>query len=207
MRCTSRSNDILTVVRAREGTGALSFAINDRIELRYTKGVNDDVMAGINGNHSAGEAAASAIIALQNEQDVQDLAIAARLPLAGGTMTGDLAVSGNITTTGNFGAAGSITAAGNITAYSDARLKREITKIPDALEKVMCLNGYIFKLLEGEKKFTGVIAQEVNSVLPEVIEHDSEGIMSVAYGNLAGLLIEAIKEQQAQIDELKRRIG
>ena len=49
----------------------------------------------------------------------------------------------------------------------------------------------------------GVIAQEVKEVLPEVVQQDSEGKYSVAYGNMVGVLIEAVKEQQKQIDELK----
>ena len=52
----------------------------------------------------------------------------------------------------------------------------------------------------------GVIAQEIQKVAPEAVSTDAEGYLSVAYGNLAGLLIEGIKEQQKQIDELKEEI-
>ena len=57
--------------------------------------------------------------------------------------------------------------------------------------------------LDGKRQ-AGVIAQDVEKVLPEVVHTDENGIKSVAYGNMIGLLIEAIKEQQRQIDELKR---
>lgn len=95
---------------------------------------------------------------------------------------------------------------GNVTAYSDRRVKTNIELIPNALEKVMLLNGYTFDRTDIEtKRQTGVIAQEVLAVLPEAVTGDSENY-SVAYGNLVGLLIEAIKEQQKQIDELKAKV-
>ena len=57
-----------------------------------------------------------------------------------------------------------------------------------------------------EKRHTGVIAQELEVVLPEAVSEDNKGIKNVAYGNMVGLLIEAIKEQQAQIEELKEKL-
>jgi len=105
---------------------------------------------------------------------------------------------------------GNLTMAGNVTAYSDIRLKENIKVIENALEKVLQIRGVTFTRNDQddkEKIYSGVIAQEVERVLPEVISEDNEGIKNVAYGNMIGLLIEAIKEQQQQIDELKARIG
>ena len=96
---------------------------------------------------------------------------------------------------------GNITAAGNITAYSDMRLKTNIRTIESALDKVQSLRGVYFD--KDAKRGMGVIAQEVASVIPEVVEDDGE-YMSVAYGNLVGVLIEAIKELKTEIEELKR---
>jgi hypothetical protein len=108
---------------------------------------------------------------------------------------------------------------GNVTAYSDIRVKTNINVIPKAIAKVKQLSGYTYERTDikddmtGEAvKQTGVIAQEVIKVLPEAVtggptENNPEGHYSVAYGNMIGLLIESIKEQQTQIDELKRRIG
>ena len=108
--------------------------------------------------------------------------------------------------------------AGNVTAYSDIRVKENLERIPDALEKVKKLNGYTFDRTDIEtdnegntprKRQTGVVAQEVLEVLPEVVtgnEENPDGHLSVAYGNMVGLLIEAIKEQQEQIEELKARL-
>lgn len=98
---------------------------------------------------------------------------------------------------------GNVTATGNVTAYSDERLKSDITTIEKPLEKVMNLRGCNY-VKDGEYEM-GVIAQEVEKVIPEVVV-DGDEFKSVAYGNMVGLLIEAIKEQQAQIEELKSKL-
>jgi len=100
---------------------------------------------------------------------------------------------------------GAFTATGNITAFSDARLKTDLEPISNALAKVQSLTGYTYTRIDGGERQTGVIAQDVQKVLPEAVNSSGEHL-SVAYGNMVGLLIEAIKEQQAQIDELKSRL-
>ena len=102
---------------------------------------------------------------------------------------------------------GNLTASGNVTAYSDKKLKENIEVIPDALAKVSSLSGYTFDRVDMDiPRQTGVIAQEVQAVLPEAVTMDESGTLGVSYGNMVGLLIEAIKEQQAQIDELKSKL-
>ena len=113
--------------------------------------------------------------------------------------------------TGNFEVrTGTITASGDITAYSDIRVKENIEVIENALEKVKAIRGVTFNRtdLENDKdtRHAGVIAQEVLKVLPEVVKTNDKGTYSVAYGNMVGLLIEAIKEQQLQIEELKNKL-
>lgn len=95
---------------------------------------------------------------------------------------------------------GDLTAAGNVTAYSDERLKSNIRTIDNALDKVTSMRGVYFDK-DGHTGL-GVIAQEVEKVLPEVV-HEGE-YKSVAYGNIVGVLIEAIKELKLEIEELKR---
>jgi len=117
---------------------------------------------------------------------------------------------GNMSFQGNLSVNGNITASGTVTATSDERLKENIEVIPNALEKVSKIRGVTFTRNDQEdkeKKHVGVIAQEVEKALPEVVMEGSDGIKSVAYGNLVGLLIEAIKEQQKQINELKEEIN
>jgi len=98
-----------------------------------------------------------------------------------------------------------ILAAGSITAFSDARIKTNITKIDNALEKVDQLNGYTYDRTDQvTSRQTGVIAQEVLKVLPEAVTGSEDTQYAVAYGNMVGLLIEAIKELKAEIEELKK---
>ncbi|CAM0016075.1 long tail fiber protein distal subunit [Vibrio phage D484] len=96
---------------------------------------------------------------------------------------------------------------GNITAYSDIALKTDIEVIENPLEKVKQIRGITYNRTNDDNneysRQTGVIAQEVQAVLPEAVVEGKEHL-SVAYGNMVGLLIEAIKEQQQQIDELKK---
>ena len=98
--------------------------------------------------------------------------------------------------------AGAIVAAGNVTAYSDIKFKEDIKVIPDAVEKVKAIRGVTYTrndLKDCEERHTGVIAQEVEQVLPEAVREGFNG-KTVAYGNMVGLLIEAIKEQQGMIN-------
>ena len=97
--------------------------------------------------------------------------------------------------------------AGTVNTTSDERAKDDITPITGALDKVQQLGGYSFTLKATDEKSSGVIAQEVQKVMPELVQEGAEGFLSVQYGNMVGLLIEAIKEQQAQIDELKQKLN
>jgi hypothetical protein len=100
----------------------------------------------------------------------------------------------------------SIQADFDIVAYSDARLKTDLTPITSALEKIDKITGYTFHRIgtSNAQKVAGVISQEVREVLPEVVYENPDGIMSVAYGNMSALLIEAIKELKKEVAEIKR---
>jgi len=95
---------------------------------------------------------------------------------------------------------GNLTALSNITGYSDIKLKKDIKYIDNALSKVMSVNGYTYTRIDTDEKQTGVIAQEILTILPEAVK-DNDGTLSVAYGNLVGLLIEAIKELKKELDD------
>lgn len=94
-----------------------------------------------------------------------------------------------------------IISSGNVTAFSDIRLKSNIQKIDNALDKIIKINGYTYDM--NNKRSSGVIAQEVEKVLPEVVQDRENGYKTVAYGNMVGLLIEAIKELKQEIEVLK----
>jgi len=100
---------------------------------------------------------------------------------------------------------GSFTATGDITAYSDDSLKTNVQVIDGALGRVEAIRGVTFERIEDGSVSTGVIAQELKAVLPEAVHTDAEGVHSVAYGNITGLLIEAVKELSAQVEELKKK--
>jgi hypothetical protein len=89
---------------------------------------------------------------------------------------------------------------------SDKRLKKNIKTVENALDKVMALRGVAFDWKEGGAKSIGLVAQEAEVILPEIVTHDDNGYMGIKYTNLIGVLVEAIKEQQVQINTLKKQI-
>lgn len=119
---------------------------------------------------------------------------------------------------------GNVYVSGTVSAPSDARLKKNIENIPNALSAVLSLTGVSYKwktsdelatpdyFKEGDSynmpagKQVGLIAQEVEEVIPEVVSTNREGYKSIDYSKLTPYLIEAIKEQQRMIDELKTEI-
>jgi hypothetical protein len=112
------------------------------------------------------------------------------------------------TNVGTLTGAGNFTVTGNVTAYSDETLKENVQTIPDALDKVNQLRGVEFDRndIDENPHQIGVIAQEVEKIIPEVVITHKDGIKSVAYGNLVGLLIEAIKELEKKVNELEARL-
>jgi Chaperone of endosialidase len=115
-----------------------------------------------------------------------------------------------------FHVVGDIYATGDIIGFSDVRLKSNITIIDSALSKIHKLNGYTFNIQDDEKPHTGLIAQEVLEVLPEAVHQEkkadgTDGYYSLAYGNMAGLFVEAIKEidnkYKSQITDLQEQVS
>jgi len=104
---------------------------------------------------------------------------------------------------------GYITSTGGFTDQSDRSLKENIEDIPDALSKVMNLRGRYFTWineLQGDERQVGFIAQEVEEQLPEVVSVGAGDTKGVAYGKVTALLVNAMKEQQAQIELLKQEV-
>jgi hypothetical protein len=90
---------------------------------------------------------------------------------------------------------------------SDIRLKKDITPIEKALGKVLSMRGVAFRWTDPKQlKQVGMIAQEVEAVIPEVVESGPDGFKGINYSGLIGLLIEAIKEQQSQIAQLQKKL-
>jgi hypothetical protein len=107
---------------------------------------------------------------------------------------------------------GSIRATGNITAYysSDKRLKENITPIENAIDKINSIGGYEFDWNDNQTDYEGhdigVIAQEIQGIAPELVTERPDGYLAVKYEKLVAVLIQGMKEQQVQIEELKNKI-
>jgi hypothetical protein len=132
----------------------------------------------------------------------------------GGNLTANRTLSMSGTYTGDFAVTGNITATADIVAYasSDERLKKNIELISDPIGKIKQLKGvtWVWKDeasdVAKQSPNVGVIAQDVEKVLPQVVKDRENGYKGVDYGKMVGLLIEAIKDQQKQIDELRSRL-
>lgn len=118
---------------------------------------------------------------------------------------------GAVDVTGSFVVTGSVQATGDIIAYasSDERLKDNIELIPQPIDKLKQIKGVSFDW-NNESEHTGhdigVIAQDIEKILPELVATRDNGYKAVRYEKIVALLIEAIKDQQSQIDELKSKI-
>jgi hypothetical protein len=108
------------------------------------------------------------------------------------------------TSIGTVDSSGNLVMSGNVTAYSDANLKTEVTTIQNALSLVDRMRGVKYTRIDSGRRGIGVIAQEMQEVVPEVV-HDTHGTLSVAYGNLVGILIEAIKELSDKVEALESK--
>lgn len=122
--------------------------------------------------------------------------------------------TGALVVTGGIGTSGDVFAGGDVVAYasSDRRLKDEITPISEPLEKINKIGGYSFTWNEEKQniyrgKDYGVIAQEIEEILPELVDTRENGFKAVKYDKLVSLLIEGIKDLSKQVEELKEKVN
>lgn len=121
--------------------------------------------------------------------------------------SGNNTYNGNLTVTGTGVFNGHLTSQDEVTAFSDRALKSEIKVIDKAIDKVKKITGYTYKMLGADRRQAGVIAQEVKEVLPEVVVENDCGYLSVAYGNISALLVQAIKEMDDRLRKVEDRLG
>jgi hypothetical protein len=127
-------------------------------------------------------------------------------------VNGDTYINGHLRVTSNAYFAANIEVFGNSVAHgnnitdSDKRIKTDLTRIESGLEKLKKLTGYTFTNIITGNKNTGLIAQDVEAVLPEAVDKSRE-YMGVAYGNLMGLVVEAIKELSDKVDSIQEYIN
>ena len=122
--------------------------------------------------------------------------------------------TGALIVTGGIGTSGDVFAGGDVVAYasSDRRLKDNILPIQNPLQKINQIGGYSFEwnvekqnIYKG--KDYGVIAQEIEEILPELVDTRENGYKAVKYDKLVSLLIEGIKDLSQQVEELKQKIN
>lgn len=105
---------------------------------------------------------------------------------------------------------GNLTIAGTLTENSDIRLKTDVEPLEHALDALLDLRPIRYKFLQGTGHPTepqiGLSAQDVERYFPELVSRDAQGTLSVAYGNLTAVLVRALQEQQAQIEELRAQV-
>ena len=137
--------------------------------------------------------------------------VTAGSPMTSGDVTGALgftpANKAGESFTGSISVSGTITATGDVTAFSDARLKTDVETVSDALDRVRKLRGVTFTQRDTGSRGIGLVAQELAPIVPEAVMTHEDGLMSVAYGNLVGLLIEAVKDLAEHIDVQARLIA
>ena len=185
-RTIALSGDITGTSAAFDGTAALSFATT-LASSGVVAGTYLKVTVDTKGRVTAGTAMTSG--------DVTGALGYTPANRAGDSFTGGISVSG------------AITATGDITAYSDASLKTDVATIKGALALVERMRGVTYARIDTGVRGIGVIAQELKGLLPEAVAENPDGMLSVAYGNLVGVLIEALKEIAARTDDQARDIA
>ena len=102
---------------------------------------------------------------------------------------------------------GSIKASGTVVQGSDSRLKEDIYPIDNALSRIENIDGVYFTYKDSGEKSIGVIAQDIQKILPEVVSEDNNGYLGVNYSGIVPVLIEAVREQSSIIKDLEDRIS
>jgi hypothetical protein len=178
-------------------------------QSQSTSGTSNIVSRDASGNFSAGTITATAITATAfngpltgnatSASTAANLSFGAANEVVFKNSSNNGATSTNLTFNGT-----NLVCGGTVTANSDEKLKDNIQTIENALEKVLSLRGVEYDRKDSGEHQIGVIAQEVERIIPEVVYGDE--IKSVAYGNLVGVLIEAIKDLKGEISELKEKV-
>ena len=188
---TSASTHYVTLTTTTSGVATTLNVSSTKLTFQPSTGVL--TVAGVSGYSGA--------VAVTADNDTN----ATRYPIFVTTTSGNLTPSTDNGFTFNP-SSGTLTAV-IVTASSDARLKENVLTIEDALNKTLALRGVIFNRIGSVAKEIGVIAQEVEAVVPELVITGEDGMKSVAYGNTIGLLIESIKSLNDKIEELTGRLA
>lgn len=229
---TSAPGSMSATDKAKLDGIAAGAQVNVATNLGYSAAASSGTVSSSTGNNATLPAATTSLAGLLTAADKAKLDgiaagaqvnVATNLGVSAGTTAGPTITSSTgsnanlpaasittsgVVTTGAQSWAGAKTFTGVITApdfvtTSDARLKTTIAPITDALNKLQQLNGVTFEMAGDPRPRMGLLAQHVQAVAPEAVI-ETEGVLRLAYGNLIGLLVEAIKDLATQVEQLKR---
>ena len=189
-------------------------------ELNYVDGVTSNIQTQLDGKLSTSGGTVTGTLTVDGNLDLDDYDIlrfgsghdvemftnGSHMYMDLNSGIGNFYIRDGTTTRFTFDDAGDFTATGNVTAYSDLRLKENVEPITDALTKLDRISGNTYTrndLKDTERKYAGVIAQEVETVLPEAVIEAEDGIKAVDYNATIALLIQAVKELKSEVKALK----
>ena len=190
-----------TLVATSGGTGQSSYTVGDILYASSTTALSKLSTTTSGYVLTSQGAGAAPVWAASSSGGTSSTFVISNTTASTSTTTGALQVCGGA------GIVGALFVGGDVTSLSDCTVKENIQTITNALSKTLALRGVTYTRKETQEESLGVIAQEVDQIIPEVVSTSEEGLKSVSYGNMVGLLIEAIKEQQKQIDELKSKLN
>lgn len=169
--------------------------------------VSSNVVSAFTVQQRRGSAYVSQFISTANSVVIDgrgNVGIGITTPQAALHVNGQSIYTQNVYMAQNLEVQGNTITHGDQTTDSDIRLKYGLERISDALDKVCSLTGYTFNKHGSTERSTGLVAQDVEKILPECVKtHPDTDIRSVAYGNMMGLIVEAIKEIKTELDMLK----
>jgi hypothetical protein len=114
-------------------------------------------------------------------------------------------VEGNAYFSSNINIDNDIFVKGTVGNVSDIRIKKDLKKIDCPLDKIEKISGYVYERIDTGRFETGLIAQEVLKILPEVINKDKDDYYNISYGNMMGLLVEGVKELNERLKRLEEK--
>jgi cytoskeletal protein CcmA (bactofilin family) len=184
-------------------TGDLKLSANTNVQLGTTVGATTSLKRGTFGPAGVGQVADAFSITTTGTNVSTYISI----PGSGSLVY----IADGSTAKTSFDHAGNIVTVGDITAFgtvSDINRKENVVRITNALDKIKKVSGYTYNYIDNPTPMTGVVAQEFEGILPEVVYNtvllDGTVSKAVRHGNIVGLLIEAIKELEAQVEELRK---